>query len=108
MGGVVVCRQRPQTAKGFVFLTLEDEAGLVNVIVRPDVYARYRGALRDEPLVAVAGRVQRDRGTVSVLAERAVGLDLASPDAGPGEGRAASSGGRVSGESGGRGESNPK
>lgn len=42
----MVCRQAPQTAKGVVFLTIEDEAGLVNIIVRPDVYARYRSVLR--------------------------------------------------------------
>ena len=46
VGGMVITRQRPGTAKGFVFLTLEDETGLVNVIVRPDVYERYRRVIR--------------------------------------------------------------
>ena len=46
VGGLVITRQRPGTAKGFVFLTLEDETGLVNVIVRPDVYERYRRTIR--------------------------------------------------------------
>jgi error-prone DNA polymerase len=80
VGGLVVCHQAPPTAKGFVFLTLEDEHGLVNVIVRPAVYARSREVLRDQPLVAIAGRVQRGDGPVNVLAERAVALDLAVPD----------------------------
>lgn len=88
VGGLVVCRQRPQTARGFVFLTLEDAEGLVNVIVPPAVYARYRDALRNHPLVAIGGRVQRSHGIVNVLAERAVGLDLGVPDAEPGEGYA--------------------
>lgn len=80
VGGLVVCRQSPGTAKGFVFMTLEDDQGLVNVIVRPDVYTRYRSTLRDQPLVAIAGRAQRSNGLVNVLAERAVGLDPSVPD----------------------------
>jgi error-prone DNA polymerase len=83
LGGLVVCRQAPPTAKGFVFLTLEDEHGLMNVIVRPDVYARFRGVLREQPLVAIAGRAQRSEGPVNVLAERAVALDLGVPDPAP-------------------------
>jgi DNA polymerase III alpha subunit len=59
-----------------VFLTLEDEHGLLDVIVRPDGYARHRGVLRDQPLVAIAGRAQGGDGPVNVPAERAVGLDL--------------------------------
>ena len=46
VGGLVITRQRPGTAKGFVFLTIEDETGLVNVIVRPDIYERYRRTIR--------------------------------------------------------------
>ncbi|MDP9382018.1 MAG: hypothetical protein M3Q29_18120 [Chloroflexota bacterium] len=91
VGGMVVCRQRPGTAKGYLFLTLEDEGGLVNVIVRPDVNARYRDALRNHPLIAVAGRVQHGRGVVNVLAERAVALELGVPDGGrEGEGHSPS------------------
>lgn len=72
VGGLVVCRQRPQTAKGYVFLTLEDDTGQVNVIVRPDVYQQYRDPLRNHPLVAVAGTLQRAFGTVNVVARRAL------------------------------------
>lgn len=79
VGGLVVCRQRPATARGYVFLTLEDETGLVNVIVRPDVYAQYRDPLRNHSLVAVVGTVQCAFGTVNVLARRAVALDPLTP-----------------------------
>ena len=52
-----------------MFITLEDETGLVNVIVRPDVYRLYRSAARNEPLIVVEGRMQSD-GTVNVMAEK--------------------------------------
>jgi len=69
VAGLVVCRQRPGTAKGFVFLVLEDEFGLVNVVVKPDLYERQRPLVRTEPLVMVRGELQRRDGTVNVLAE---------------------------------------
>src|SRR5712671_1649185 len=76
VAGLVVARQRPETAKGFIFVLLEDEAGMVNVIVRPDVYERYRTAVRGEPLLWVRGKLAKDDGTVNVLAEGAQGLRL--------------------------------
>ena len=74
VAGLVVARQRPETAKGFVFVLLEDEGGMTNVIVRPDVYERYRAAIRGEPLLWVRGTLAKDDGTVNVLAEVAKGL----------------------------------
>ena len=74
VAGLVVARQRPETAKGFVFVLLEDEGGMSNVIVRPDVYERYRAAIRGEPLLWVRGKLAKDDGTVNVLAEDAQGL----------------------------------
>ncbi len=68
VGGLVITRQRPGTAKGFVFLTLEDETGLVNVIVRPDVYERYRRTIRRSMTVIVEGELQKESGCVDVLA----------------------------------------
>ncbi|MGH7607718.1 MAG: DNA polymerase III subunit alpha, partial [Gemmatimonadales bacterium] len=62
IAGLVVARQRPQTAKGFVFLLVEDEAGMTNVIVRPDVYERYRAAVRGEPFLWVRGKLAKDDG----------------------------------------------
>jgi len=83
VGGLVVCRQRPMTAKGYVFLTLEDEKGLINVIVRPEVYRQYRDALRNSSLVAIAGSLQRAFSTVNVVARRAIALDPRVPSASP-------------------------
>jgi error-prone DNA polymerase len=70
MAGLVVCRQRPATAKGVVFLTLEDEWGLANVIIRPPVYERDRQAVRTAPLVLVEGLLQRRDGVINIHAER--------------------------------------
>jgi len=55
---------------------LEDESGMVNVIVRPDVYQRYRPAIRGEPLLWVRGKLAKDDGTVNVLAEEVRGLQF--------------------------------
>jgi error-prone DNA polymerase len=74
VAGRVVVRQQPPTAKGVVFITLEDEEGLVNLIVRPDVYERYRDALRNAPLLLVEGRLQREGQTFSVLVQGAAAL----------------------------------
>ncbi len=71
VAGWAVVRQRPPTAKGHLFITLEDEEGLVNLIVRPDVYERYRDVLRNTPLLWVEGRLQREGHALSVLVYRA-------------------------------------
>ncbi|MBI4255634.1 MAG: hypothetical protein HY616_11230, partial [Candidatus Rokubacteria bacterium] len=70
----VIVRQRPGTAKGFVFLSLEDETGIANVIVTPRVFARHRAALVGEPFLLVEGVVQRQDGVVSLRATRVAGL----------------------------------
>jgi error-prone DNA polymerase len=59
VGGLVVARQRPGTAKGIVFLLLEDEFGTVNVVVPPDLYERHRLTVRSEPLVMIEGRLEK-------------------------------------------------
>lgn len=82
VAGLVVARQRPQTAKGFIFILMEDEAGMINVIVRPDVYDTYRVAVRGEPFLWVAGRLQNDGGSVNVVAERVEGLNVGEQRAG--------------------------
>jgi error-prone DNA polymerase len=68
--GLVVCRQRPQTAKGFLFLLLEDETGMANVVIRPDLYEEQRSILRGEPYLCVEGRVQLRSGSLNILATR--------------------------------------
>ncbi len=75
VGGLVITRQRPGTAKGFVFLTLEDETGLVNVIVRPDVYERYRRTIRQSMTVIVEGQLQKESGCIDVLARKVWSFD---------------------------------
>ncbi len=71
VGGLVITRQRPGTAKGFVFLTIEDETGLVNVIVRPDVYERYRRVIRTASMIVIEGVLQKEQGTIDMLARTA-------------------------------------
>jgi error-prone DNA polymerase len=78
VAGMIVCRQRPPTAKGFVFLTLEDEHGLMNVIVRPGVYARDRRTINGEGLVVVAGAVQHQAGVLNLLAQQVQPLEATS------------------------------
>ena len=75
----MVARQRPGTAKGIVFLLLEDEHGMANVIVQPEVYERDRIAVRAEPLLEVTGRLERREGTINVLAERVPLRDPGGP-----------------------------
>ncbi len=76
--GVMVARQRPSTAKGIVFLLVEDETGMTNIIVPPPIYERDRIAIRSEPLVQVWGRLERRNDTLNILAERVTGLSHAA------------------------------
>ena len=68
VAGMVICRQQPQTAKGFVFLSLEDETGIVNVILKPKVFARLRVTVLSHSYLLVHGVLQNQRGVVSVKA----------------------------------------
>ncbi|HEX2343896.1 MAG TPA: OB-fold nucleic acid binding domain-containing protein, partial [Vicinamibacterales bacterium] len=82
VAGMVITRQRPGTAKGFVFLTLEDETGVANVIVRPDLFDRTRLVVVRQPFLLVEGILQHQDGVLSVRAERLQGIDVgASVDA---------------------------
>jgi error-prone DNA polymerase len=67
VGGMVVARQRPETAKGIVFMLLEDERGTVNLIVPPPVYDRHRAEVRTSPLIRAKGKLERREGTTNVL-----------------------------------------
>jgi error-prone DNA polymerase len=77
---MVITRQRPGTAKGFVFLTLEDETGIVNIIVRPDLFTRERLTIVEEPFLLVEGVLQTEDGVTSVRAETVAGLGGAAID----------------------------
>jgi len=68
LGGLVVTRQHPMTAKGTVFLALEDETGMVNVTLWPDTWARLRGVVRRHALLLVDGDLQRESSVVNVIA----------------------------------------
>ena len=82
VAGMVITRQRPGTAKGFVFLTLEDETGISNVIIRPDLFDRERMTVIRQPFLIVEGVMQSQDGVLSVKAERVQGIEgAASVDA---------------------------
>src|SRR5581483_10520743 len=83
VAGLVVCRQRPATAKGFLFVTLEDEFGLANVIVKPPVYERFRLLWRLEPVITVSGVLQRRDGTTNVVAAHIEPLSVTPEQAMP-------------------------
>jgi error-prone DNA polymerase len=74
VAGMVITRQRPGTAKGFVFLTLEDETGVANIIVRPDLFARDRLVIVDEPFLMIEGVLQNQDGVTSIRAEVVQGM----------------------------------
>ena len=75
VAGLVVARQRPATAKGVTFMLLEDEHGTINLIVPPPVHERCRLAVRAEPLVLAAGRLEHREGTINVLVDRVERLE---------------------------------
>jgi error-prone DNA polymerase len=78
LGGLIVARQRPGTAKGVCFLLLEDETGTINIIVPPKVYERDRTIVRSEPLVVAEGVLERHAsggGAINVVCRRLVRLD---------------------------------
>ena len=69
LAGLVIARQRPATAKGVTFMLLEDELGTINLIVPPPIHERFRLAVRAEPLVLAAGRLEQRDGTTNVLVD---------------------------------------
>jgi error-prone DNA polymerase len=68
IAGNVICRQRPGTAKGFVFISLEDETGVSNAIVDPDLFERFRLAITEEAFLLIEGKVQNSDGVVLIKA----------------------------------------
>jgi error-prone DNA polymerase len=74
IGGCVITRQRPGTAKGFVFLSLEDETGVANAIVTPDLFHQNRLLLTSERFLAIEGILQNQDNVISVKAERVLPL----------------------------------
>jgi error-prone DNA polymerase len=74
VGGAVITRQRPGTAKGFCFITLEDETGLANAIVRPKLFEAARLVINLEPALVITGRLQNEQGVIHIMAEKIAGL----------------------------------
>ena len=74
VAGVVVVRQRPSTASGIIFITIEDETGSANLIVRPEIFDRYRRAARNGVILLVKGRIERQGKVVHVLAQSVADL----------------------------------
>jgi len=70
VAGMAIARQRPSTAKGVVFMLLEDEHGQVNLIVPPHVYERHRALVRGEPLLLAHGRFERRGRNMNVLVDK--------------------------------------
>jgi error-prone DNA polymerase len=69
IAGSVICRQRPGTAKGFVFISLEDETGIANAIVKPDVFERNRLTITQEAALKITGKLQNSNGVIHVRAD---------------------------------------
>ena len=68
--GCVIARQRPGTAKGFIFLSMEDETGIANVIITPDLYERERVVVTRSKFVLVEGALQNQDGVIHIKAKR--------------------------------------
>ena len=76
--GIVITRQRPSTAKGVVFLTLEDETGFVNVVLWPQVFRRYVVLAKTARVLGVTGRLQVQAGVVHLIAKQSWNPQLPS------------------------------
>jgi error-prone DNA polymerase len=74
VAGAVICRQRPGTARGFVFVSLEDETGIVNIIVEPKFFEKHRLVITQEPFLLIKGPLQKVDGVIHVRARHVEGL----------------------------------
>ncbi len=75
VAGIVICRQRPATAKGFCFVTLEDETGLANIVITPKLFEANRRLVVRSPLLVVEGILQEEQQVLNVRGRR-----FAAPD----------------------------
>ena len=76
----MIARQRPGTAKGFVFLSLEDETGISNVIVNPDLYEKYRKVINREKFLRVEGVLQNQDNVISIKASRVMPVSISAAE----------------------------
>jgi error-prone DNA polymerase len=70
IGGSVIVRQRPGTAKGLLFLTVEDETGMAQAVISPDLLRDHREVITGNPALAIEGQLQKRDGSISIKAER--------------------------------------
>jgi error-prone DNA polymerase len=77
IAGQVICRQRPGTAKGVVFVSLEDETGVANAVLYAPFFEKHRLTVTQEPFLLIEGPVQNERGTIHILARRVEALRYA-------------------------------
>jgi len=87
IAGRVICRQRPGTAKGFVFLSLEDETGIANIIVAPDVFEQNRLVVTRSRFLSIAGKMQNQDGVIHVKAQQMEPFELLMNDGNTDPGR---------------------
>lgn len=80
VAGLKVIYQAPPTAHGVRFLSLEDEAGLINVVISQDVYTQYRHPIRQAALLLLTGVVQRRDGVTNVVARRVARVEAKTAD----------------------------
>jgi len=76
IAGAVICRQRPGTAKGFVFLSIEDETGIANAIITPPTFEKYHVIVVHQPFLIVEGQLQNQENVVSVKVEKVFPLSI--------------------------------
>ena len=81
IAGVITHRQRPMTAQGITFLSVEDETGLINVVVSKGCWARFRSVARGAPAMVIRGRLERSEGVINVVAEHLAPLPLVATTA---------------------------
>jgi error-prone DNA polymerase len=82
VAGAVICRQRPGTAKGFVFLSLEDETGIANAILTPPLFDTYHVTVIHKPFLLLEGTLQNQDNVVSVKVERVEALSITRAEPG--------------------------
>jgi error-prone DNA polymerase len=80
IAGCVIARQRPGTAKGFVFLSMEDETGIANVIITPDLFERERVTITRTRFLDIEGTLQIQNGVIHVKARRVSPIDITTAD----------------------------
>jgi error-prone DNA polymerase len=76
VAGVIIIRQRPQTAKGFVFITLEDETGFINIVVKPNLAGNCRRLISSSQALVVAGELEKREGVINVIGSRFAPLEF--------------------------------